>query len=369
MGWKRLWATPVLAAEWNEEYEEHSAAWWELFVDLLFVVTCSSVAEALEEDLSWDGLVAFVVTFTLFFEGWHHYAAFSSRFIDNSLIHSLELFLFLLATASMVTNTNGFEYIQSFAMSAIWQRIALLLMYITVFIQLPRARPFVLAWTSTMCVTSVLLYTAATAKSATTSQQLAMLVAFWEGVLAIPWIGFVWSCVWRFEFIPLNIDHSAERFSCLVMVVLGESIVSALFDYHRRGLDPADTPKYLQAMALSLSLTFGFGLIYFAVQPPRVEHALRRSRFCGMGYLFGHLLLSTSLLAVGVGVKLAMRSILEDIQNAAPVSRPKNPAPTPVSGLLPMTFSLPVPHPAMMPAPAAWLLFGASSATLACMSA
>mmetsp|Transcript_31559 Transcript_31559/g.74421 ORF Transcript_31559/g.74421 Transcript_31559/m.74421 type:complete len:241 (+) Transcript_31559:211-933(+) len=136
---RKLWSKPLLAADWHDEYEEKAASWWELFVDLLLVVTCSTVAEALEEDATSDGFIAFVTTFTLFFQGWNLYAQFCSRFIDNSLLHSFQLFLYLLATSSMVTNANGFEYSEHFALSALLQRCSLLLMYFTAGLQVPRA--------------------------------------------------------------------------------------------------------------------------------------------------------------------------------------------------------------------------------------
>mmetsp|Transcript_23929 Transcript_23929/g.56933 ORF Transcript_23929/g.56933 Transcript_23929/m.56933 type:complete len:171 (+) Transcript_23929:198-710(+) len=112
---RKLWSKPLLAADWHDEYEEKAASWWELFVDLLLVVTCSTVAEAVEEDATSDGFIAFVTTFTLFFQ------------------------LFLLATSSMVTNANGFEYSEHFALSALLQRCSLLLMYFTAGLQVPRA--------------------------------------------------------------------------------------------------------------------------------------------------------------------------------------------------------------------------------------
>ncbi|CAK9077191.1 Hypothetical protein (Fragment), partial [Durusdinium trenchii] len=108
-GLRRLWARPGLAAEWDQEYEDRSAAWWELFLDLLFVAAASNVADTFKEDMTLHGAFGFVVTFSLFFAGWTWYTVFSSRYVDASLSHSVLLFVYLLGVAGMVVNASGDE--------------------------------------------------------------------------------------------------------------------------------------------------------------------------------------------------------------------------------------------------------------------
>ena len=57
-------------------------------------------------------------------------------------------------------------------------------------------------------------------------------------------------------------------------------------------------------------LTFMFTLLYFHLQPPIHEHALRRSIFHGIGFYIAHKALGLVLLAMGVAVKLHVETLL-----------------------------------------------------------
>mmetsp|Transcript_23929 Transcript_23929/g.56935 ORF Transcript_23929/g.56935 Transcript_23929/m.56935 type:complete len:150 (+) Transcript_23929:550-999(+) len=91
--------------------------------------------------------------------------------------------------------------------------------------------------TALNCVAILLCLIAAQSASLTTSKTFLILTALWDAfgtsavVVALRSLSSV-------DWIPLNIDHFTERMGCLIMVILGESVVSALFDYRRRGLEP-----------------------------------------------------------------------------------------------------------------------------------
>eukprot|EP00281_Chroomonas_sp_CCMP1168_P026780 CAMPEP_0206252610 /NCGR_PEP_ID=MMETSP0047_2-20121206/22698_1 /ASSEMBLY_ACC=CAM_ASM_000192 /TAXON_ID=195065 /ORGANISM="Chroomonas mesostigmatica_cf, Strain CCMP1168" /LENGTH=291 /DNA_ID=CAMNT_0053678739 /DNA_START=158 /DNA_END=1029 /DNA_ORIENTATION=+ len=291
MASRKLWGAPLLAADWeNLNYEEHQASWWELFVDLVLVVTCSTVAEKFEEDMI-EGvsgcLWPFLVTYAICFSGWVMYTTFSSRFIDNSLLHSVQLFIYLMATCYMVTNTSGFEFAQDFAWSAIVQRCSMLFMYLTLAIQVPKARNYCFWVCSLMLGGIAFLYTAAVTPDEEESGMFLKMAALWECILVYPIMYVLVRWSGRVKLIALNIDHNTERMGCCVMVILGESVVSALINYHK--IDPVRTPIYLQAMGLSMCLTFALALIFFALKPPRHMHALRRSGLTGICFTIIHL--------------------------------------------------------------------------------
>lgn len=56
-----LWTPPTLFQDWDEEYEERAAAWWELFVDLVLVAACSNIADGFKEDPTSAGFGLFAL--------------------------------------------------------------------------------------------------------------------------------------------------------------------------------------------------------------------------------------------------------------------------------------------------------------------
>ncbi|KAH9052427.1 hypothetical protein Ae201684P_001608 [Aphanomyces euteiches] len=84
---------PELSADWNGNYEEKSAQWFELFVDLIMVSACSNVAEKLKDDLSHHGLLNFLLIFTLYVSSWQKYTFFNARFSEDSFVHYSMLYV------------------------------------------------------------------------------------------------------------------------------------------------------------------------------------------------------------------------------------------------------------------------------------
>jgi len=98
------------------------------------------------------GFATFCTIFMIYSFGWYFYTHMQTRFGDNSLMHSLLLFWFLLGMAAAVVNTDGFEQstVRAFAMSNALQRLALGIMLLPVAAFHPRARRFV-AMCETFC--------------------------------------------------------------------------------------------------------------------------------------------------------------------------------------------------------------------------
>lgn len=95
------------------------------------------------------------------------------------------------------------------------------------------------------------------------------------------------------------------------MVILGESVISGVISGHNIELKSRRL-AYYGAMMLTILMAFSFGLIYYAVIPPRELHAYRRSVSHGVGFVWVHWAMLCSLLAMGTGVKFVVSSLIHD---------------------------------------------------------
>lgn len=94
------------------------------------------------------------------------------------------------------------------------------------------------------------------------------------------------------------------------MIMLGESLLSCMIKFGSLSAEARTTHEFYSCMSLVLLIAFSVGLLYFNLQPPRHENAMRRS--------FGHAMLvylATSTLApcillMSVGVKHAMHAAI-----------------------------------------------------------
>ncbi|CAK4088866.1 unnamed protein product [Aphanomyces euteiches] len=301
---RSVWSQPSLSADWSGDYDEKSAEWFELFLDLLMVTACSSVAETLKEDLTLHGWIYFVFLTSAYTVSWTLYTGFHARFNEKSLLHYLFLYVWLVGLGGMVL---AGEPGVTFTIGLILIRAAQLMMYSAVYFLLRRARPqafidivFLSVNLGILCI-SLLLPSSWTIPCYVV---VLLLEAFGRLIVA--------ERQWFLKpghSLPANIDHMNERYGCLVMVVLGESIVSIIINFH----DPALlTLRVFFMMHLALLVIFSMALFYFTIQPPREFHAMRRSRYTGIAFGWMHLPLFPSLLAIGVSLKLVTAAVLAD---------------------------------------------------------
>ncbi|RHY83072.1 hypothetical protein DYB35_000712 [Aphanomyces astaci] len=296
---------PTLSANWSGEYEEKSAEWFELFLDLIIVAACSNVTEKLKEDLTLSGLAYFVLVTSMYTSSWTLYTSFHARFNEKSLLHYLWLYIWLAGLGGMVL---AGEPCNAFTIGLVLVRIAQLLMYTTVYMLLPQSR-------CTTKVDMIFVLSSVFALGSTFVLSEAWTIAVYAIVL-------VWECIFRFVAaaqgwlqtkesvrIPLNIDHFNERVGCMVMVALGEAVVSTIINFN----DPSLlSTRFFFMMQLGLLVIFTMAMFYFAIRPPRAFHAMRRSVYAGIGFSWLHLCLYPTLLVIGVSLKLITDAVTTD---------------------------------------------------------
>mmetsp|Transcript_21397 Transcript_21397/g.41955 ORF Transcript_21397/g.41955 Transcript_21397/m.41955 type:complete len:452 (+) Transcript_21397:202-1557(+) len=312
---RRLWSRPTVAAEWDEEHEERSAQWWELFLDLVIVAAVANVADGLKETLEGTpgaevrvgiSVFDFIMEFSLFFTGWLEYTLHTTRFLDTSFLHSLLLFGFFLGTSGMVVNAGTSEAYRGFAIGVIFQRLALMVMTLVVYMLLPRGRHQALVDAGHMLPTIIILSFALCFNASDVVFQVLLGISATYEVI-FPLMEHLGHLSTR-SGVPINKDHIQERLGCMLMVILGESVMSSVMSYHKVSHKPS---AYYSGMALTLTITFAVAVMYFAVVPPKEFSAFRRSTITGVSLVVAHWVLFLSLTALGVGIKLYIAVILE----------------------------------------------------------
>jgi low temperature requirement protein LtrA len=305
---RHLFGEPVLLQDWDDHAEEASVEHWELFLDLLLVAASGAIADEFQENLTLHGFLQFVVFFFIMINAWilytHHY---ESRFTDASFVHSLVLCPFFCGFGLCIVSAS-YEDAKTFAIGALIQRASVLIMFASVALSIPRAIYFcTLMATVTAISCSGLITVLLPSRLTIPGLWIAAIV---ETVAEILLVGFVDIR----RLIPVNIEHSKERFGALVLIMLGETVLSVTIRYNELKNQVVDEyhsdVTYHLVLIVSILLTFMFALLYFHVEPQAGRHASTRSRFHGSTFLVLTRFLGLAVLTIGVSVKCIVSSIL-----------------------------------------------------------
>lgn len=315
-GGRKLFGKTTLLQDWDKEAEEGAAQYWELFLDLLLVAAASCVADQFKEDESfWN----FALFYIILVNGWmlytHH---FTTRFQDASMAHSMLLLVYFCGFGYSSVSV-GQEHASAFAAGALVQRSIVLTMLANTAHCLPRARYFCAILAALTAVAMIGLLLAFYGKG-----DRVVLAGLWVAAL-VEFLGEVIlsNLVDGRRLIPVNIEHSKDRLGSLELIMLGETALSVTITYRElvsrdEGTILHDAEnRYFWVLGLSFLLIFMFTLLLFHMQPAPHDHAIRRSRFHGVGLILAHKVLGLALLSVGVSVKLVVEAVLLDEELSA----------------------------------------------------
>lgn len=301
-----FYGVPQQAANWTGEYEERGSQWFELFVDLVLVVAWSNITDALyESELGIiSSLFMFWLTVNLVQCAWLLYSQYQSKFIDESFVHTIQLFVYILGLAGIAAHIGAPELATELSVSLVLQKIPLIVMYSVTAFHSKRARPH-MGYVACLQTASALI--CAVVAFTQPREYTPFVVSAWTlvVVLELP-CDLIYYTVLQGRFmVPFNIDHVVERQNEFIMIALGESILSAMLKY---GDLPAKdrTPQFYICMALALLLAFSIGLLFYNVQPSRHANAYRRSFVRAVLVYFATCSLAPCILLISVGVKHAM---------------------------------------------------------------
>jgi low temperature requirement protein LtrA len=310
MSGRKLIGSPVMLQDWDDEAEEGGAKYWELFLDLLMVAAASAVADGLKEDPTLRGLNNFVIVYFLFVNGWMLYTHLTTRFEDGTFLHSMFLFVFILGNAICIVNASLESSASALAFGALLQRIAILLMLFSIHLCIPRARVFCKKL-GTVTLLEAIVLTLATCVG---HDQQALTYFLFSAAICIELSSefFLSYTMKREELVPLNIEHFKDRLGILLLVMLGETVISTTIEDRRlAGAEEIqEYREYYWVLFWALVLVFFYTLLYFAMSPPPAFHALRRSRLHGSTLMLFHKCMCGSVLAVGAAVKLTIEAVI-----------------------------------------------------------
>jgi hypothetical protein len=267
------------------------------------VAAASAVADGLKENPTASGINQFIVLYLIFVNGWflytHHHI--TTRFEDNSFLHAMILFIFILGNAICIVNAS-FETTQALAVGALLQRVSIMMIIMSIGLCIPRARAMCILFAQITTVTMVFFFlTVVFPERAGIFLWIAVLIElFSEFIMAFS--------LSRGDLVPINIEHTKDRMGILLLVVLGETVISATIEYRRltEAEEIGDLSDYYWILFWALVLVFFYTLLFFAMTPPPAFHA---SRLHGCALIVVQKMLCGSVLAVGAGVKLTIEAV------------------------------------------------------------
>jgi len=300
---RKIWDPPVLLIDWETLRIERKSTWGELFFDLIFVAAASKVSNLLIEEVSGKSFIVLLIYWSIFWFTWNKMTFFQNRFFCDSLVHQFLFLIQMLGVLLMLHHLSiDFNSHFTFSIGYLMSTGSFQAMYLLIVVYIPRAR----VNTMIQLICSLL-------------GSLLILITFFlnkshEVIILLLWILVPFCDILHFaimylkfrdQSLPVNVDHMTERQGIMIMIVLGEPIVTvsiAAFDNLTR------LPVYF-GMGLSFCMIFCLYLIYYHLNPPTSLHAIRRGIIASIIFVHSHLFLSASILVFTAGLQLVIENI------------------------------------------------------------
>lgn len=278
--------------------------WLELFYDLIFVAAIIQLGDSLSEGGSIGDFGRFALHFAPLWMAWVGFSFYANRFQVDDVLHRVLVFLNMFTVGAMAISSRAAFAGQPAAFAGAYALSCgtLGLLYLRAYRQVPEARDYSAYWGGIFVASGALF----------------ALSIF----LPVPWGYPLWAlgagviflsplsrpAVQLAERYPVDLEHLAERFGLLIIIVLGESFVKVLSFLTSSGLG-ADLSYQVKGF-FNLGMTCALWWIYF---DDIAGSELRKGRIAFMAWLFGHLPLALGITAVGVAVKKAIKLGLNDV--------------------------------------------------------
>jgi len=276
----------------------------ELFFDLVFVFALTQVTALMADQPSGEGVLRGMLILSVLWWCWVGYAWLGNVVRADEGVIRLAMFgamaaMFVLALTipeSFDDLPGGLPGPVVFAAGYFVVRVAHLLLFLAISRNDPALRRQVLRFAPSVILgTSFLLIASQLDGPAQTAMWATALVADYLGTMLAGASG------WRVN----SAGHFAERHGLIIIVALGESIVSI-------GIGVTELPiswPIVLASALGLALSAGLWWAYFDVAALDSEHALaaaegeKRARLARDGYSYLHLPMIAGIILLSLGLK------------------------------------------------------------------
>lgn len=287
----RVWNKPKIRQEWGAEQDNEKISMSELFFDLIFVALVGSLAVHLRDHHSIADILHYFAVWVVFYITWGDLSFYMTRFTSEGLFTDATLFLFTLSVCFMVVEAcleNQF----SFNLACAASKVFLSTLYLHSYVTLPRAR----------------FFSKVMGLGALFSGACFVIAAYIPVVDEYWWYGTALAAYIYADIafskgpdhsIPINIVHYTDRVGGLVMLILGESVISITT------MNMDGTFQGALLVSFGYLIIFSTKTMYFGGQPhDHGLHALRTSVTRGRSFVWLHMLLIFFILAVGSSLKL-----------------------------------------------------------------
>lgn len=204
--------------------DKHSVSWLELFYDLIYVVVIAKLAHLVtyghDGHIGQTEFVMFIVLFIPVWWAWTGHALYATRFYDDSAIDRAltlgQMFLVTIMSLYITDAFNGEGKIFALTFGSI--RGLLVIMYLRVYFSNKDMRPVTSCLASGFSIGAILWLISAFLPPT-------LMYSFWAVSLLIDFATPL-RCRPLLKKVSVHKHHLPERFGLLVIILLGESVVS-----------------------------------------------------------------------------------------------------------------------------------------------
>jgi low temperature requirement protein LtrA len=309
----KFWKRPVVRQYFHKgllwrSKKSGEVAYFELFVDLLYVGVIATIGDTASESTTSAALLHYLITYTMSARMWADVTNMMNWFETGDVMQRLTIMLVLLCILGFTTNVaNAFDSSYN-AMVAFYlgERLLQGIYFLWVAAFVPTIRGVM------VCHTGIILMTTAIWIASVHTQNPGRLALMIPAVLIDLFSSMTVTFVMRamqkfsasesqkrfsnfmkrlathFEFYPaINIEHRVERNNTFIALVFGYSVLAIL--YQNRFSVFASNSIFGKA-CLSLIQAFCFNWMYFEIDLLNMQvHAIRRHYFSAWIWIFGHL--------------------------------------------------------------------------------
>lgn len=292
--WERLLEPPRLRT--LDTDEDRRATWLELFFDLVFVVTIAELGTRLSGDATLHGFLEFAALFVPVWWAWAGFTFYANRFDTDDLLYRLLVLTAMFGIAAMAANIHhAFEGGSAgFALSYVFVRVVLLVLYARAIRYVEAARPFASLFFAAFAL-AVVVWLASLAVPQPARYWLWALALAVE--ISAPVLG--WR---RVPTAPVDPRHLPERFGLMTIIVLGESVFAVVVGVAGVSWEVASSAAAMAGFLAAVSIWW----IYFGFMD--VMRIFGRGLARGLIFTYTHVLVWAGIATLGVGVKLAIFS-------------------------------------------------------------
>ncbi len=289
----RLLEPPRLRTIETDDEAERKATWFELFFDLVFVVTIAELGNALASEPTIGGFLRFAALFVPVWWAWAGFTFYADRFDTDDLVYRLLGLVAMFAIAALATGVHdAFRGdVTVFVLAYVAARVVLVMLYARVVGSHEPGRPIAMFYGAVFSAGALLWLVSLAVPSP-------WRYVVWGAVLAVELVAPV--CGWRLlPGVPIDPVHMPERFGLLTIIVLGESILAVVLGVSGTSWETASAVAATGGFVLAAALWW----TYFDFLDASM---VRRNNAAGLAYMYAHLPLTLGIASLGAGVKLAV---------------------------------------------------------------